>query len=210
MIWQSHTHNSIHGRCMKAPAILGLCIMLLSLHSMSCHQNAAANLDSASCELSNNDSSLIIDEFRSKFEGGKYLCLISYSNECPVAKNYINTIKSLYSKFGNEVTFCLLDPGVGTKPISGMEKTGFSDPTLVICKRYNIQVYPQVVLVNCLERKILYAGKIDDRAVALGTVKIKAEHHYLKDALEQLISTGCVKVHSNQAVGCFVGDLALN
>lgn len=155
------------------------------------------------------DTSFIVDEFRSRFENRNYLCLISYSNECPIAKNYIQTIKELHKQYGDTVKFCLLDPGVGSKSIMGMEDCYFNDAPLVICNRYNIRVYPQAVLVNCLTRKILYSGKIDDRAVDVGVVKTLAQHHFLADALSQLCSKGVVTVKSNEPVGCFVGDLGL-
>ena len=50
---------------------------------------------SKKCCSPNEDSLLICDEFRSKFESKKYLCVISYSNECPIAKAYIKTIQNL-------------------------------------------------------------------------------------------------------------------
>lgn len=200
--------NKIPKRCFcRKCNLLGVCIIAFSSLWMSCSQNP--NSTNVSHQKVIEDSSLIIDEFRSKYESQEYLCLISYSNECPIAKNYIKTIKTLFQAYGKQVAFCLLDPGVGSKPISGMEEILFRDHSLLICKRYNIQVYPQAVLVNCLDRKVLYTGKIDDRAIALGEVKSSAEKHYLQDALKQLVTTGRVAVESNQAVGCFVGDLTL-
>ena len=161
-----------------------------------------------SIDSGENDSSLILDEFRSRFESLRYLCLISYSNECPIAKNYIKTLKDLYLAYGDHVVFCLLDPGTGSKTIRGMESCYFNDHTGIICRRYNISVYPQAVLVDCPARKMLYQGKIDDRAISLGVVKKAAQQHYLKDAIEQLLKTGQVSVKNTQAVGCFVQDFS--
>jgi hypothetical protein len=179
-------------------------VMILALGGSTCTQapenNNVTKLD---------NSSLIIDEFRNKFENQQYLCLISYSSECPIAKTYIQTIKELHKQYGDSIRFCLLDPGVGSKSITGMEDCYFNDASLVICTRYNIRVYPQAVLVNCLTRKILYSGKIDDRAVDVGVVKTVAQHHFLTYALSQLCSKGVVTVKSNEPVGCFVGDFGL-
>ena len=183
----------------------GLILLGLVCLQISCVNQGGdaqeANVDS--------DSSLIIDEFRSKFESGQYLCVISYSSECPIAKSYIKTIQSLHERYKDRVTFCLLNPGVGGKSISGLQDCVFHDPQLFICNRYGIKVYPQVVLVNCLTRKVMYAGKIDDRAVSLGVVKSQATIPYLEMALSQLVEKGVVHVQSNEAIGCFVGDIGL-
>lgn len=185
----------------------GLGLILLGL---VCLQISCVNRGSDANEVATeSDSSLIIDEFRSKFESGQYLCVISYSSECPIAKSYIKTIQSLHERYKDRVTFCLLNPGVGGKSISGLQDCVFHDPQLFICNRYGIKVYPQVVLVNCLTRKVMYAGKIDDRAVSLGVVKSKARIPYLEMALSQLVEKGVVNVQSNEAIGCFVGDIGL-
>lgn len=157
------------------------------------------------CCNSSQDSLLICDEFRSKFESKKILCVISYSNECPMAKAYIKTIQKLFHQFGDTVQFCILDPGVGSRPISGMEDLLFRDNLGVICGRFGISVYPQAVVINCLTRAKIYSGKIDDRAMSLGVVSQVATKNYLFDVLSNLILEKPNNVASNQPVGCFVG-----
>lgn len=157
------------------------------------------------CYSPNEDSLLICDEFRSKFESKKYLCVISYSNECPIAKSYIKTIQNLVKQFGNTIQFCLLDPGVGSRSISGMEDLLFHDNLGVICGRFGIKVYPQAVVMNCLTRSKIYTGKIDDRAVSLGIVSKVATKNYLFDVLANLIIEKPNTVVSNEPIGCFVG-----
>lgn len=186
--------------------------ILSFLGFMSCNQSKLSEAETVDARnrtklLAN--QSAITDDFKFKFETRKYLCLISYSNECSVSKSYIHTIQSLYGMFGDTVAFCLLNPGLESKPITGMENCVFNDQQLAICRRYNVKVYPQVVLVNCAQRKVLYSGKIDDRAVELGAVRIAAKNHYLKDALAQLVEKGSVDIQNNEAVGCFVDDFGL-
>jgi hypothetical protein len=151
------------------------------------------------------DSLLICDEFRSRFESKHYLCIISYSNECPMAKSYIKTIQNMVSRFGDTIQFCLLDPGVGSKSIGGLESLMFHDHLGLICKRFNIQVYPQAVVYDCLNREILYSGKIDDRAQKLGVVSKFAKNNYLLDVLNNVILKEPIKTTSNEAIGCFIG-----
>ena len=151
------------------------------------------------------DSLLIYDEFRSVFESGRFLCVISYSNECPIAKSYIRTIKDLVRDYGDTIQFCLLDPGVGTRSISGLESLLFHDPTGVICRRFHIKVYPQAVVYNCLTREIIYSGKIDDRVVSLGVISARATKNYLSDVLANVRLGKSNDVVSNEAIGCFVG-----
>ena len=157
------------------------------------------------CYSPNEDSLLICDEFRSKFESKKYLCVISYSNECPIAKSYIKTIQNLVKQFGDSIQFCLLDPGVGSRSISGMEDLLFHDNLGVICGRFGVKVYPQAVVMNCLTRSKIYTGKIDDRAVSLGIVSKVATKNYLFDVLANLIIEKPNTVVSNEPIGCFVG-----
>ena len=157
------------------------------------------------CYSPNEDSLLICDEFRSKFETKKYLCVISYSNECPIAKSYIKTIQNLVNQFGDTIQFCLLDPGVGSRSISGMEDLLFHDNLGVICGRFGVKVYPQAVVMNCLTRSKIYTGKIDDRAVSLGIVSKVATKNYLFDVLANLILGKPNTVVSNEPIGCFVG-----
>ena len=151
------------------------------------------------------DSLLFYDEFRSKFESKQYLCIISYSNECPIAKSYIKTIQNMVSRFGDTIQFCLLDPGVGSKSIGGLESLMFHDHLGLMCKRFNIQVYPQAVVYDCLNREILYSGKIDDRAQKLGVVSKFAKNNYLLDVLNNVILKEPIKTTSNEAIGCFIG-----
>lgn len=193
------------------PLLGVVCVMAVALLTNCVGEGSDEGPINAEAESrEQNDSSLIVDEFRSRFESEKYLCLIAYSSECPVAKNYIKTIKDLYEDYGKQVTFCLLDPGVGTKSISGMNGLLFRDPTHIICKRYGLTVYPEVVLANCLTREILYQGKIDDRAVSLGVVKHHAQNNYLSEAIAQLLEDGEVRVKNTQAVGCFIGGNQAN
>lgn len=173
---------------------------LLKVQSLDGHVHA-----SNECCIPIEDSLLICDEFRSRFESNKYLCVISYSNECPIAKAYIKTIQNLVKQFGDTVQFCLLDPGVGSRPINGLDDLIFHDNYGVICGRFGITVYPQVVVMNCLTRSKIYSGKIDDRAVSLGVVSTVATKNYLFDVLTNLILEKPNTVASHEAVGCFVG-----
>lgn len=173
---------------------------LLRVQSAHVHDNA-----SNECCSPRKDSLLICDEFRSKFESKKYLCVISYSNECPISKAYIKTIQNLVKQFGDTIQFCLLDPGVGSRPIAGMENLLFHDNLGVICGRFGIKVYPQAVVMNCLTRSKIYSGKIDDRAVSLGVVAKVATKNYLFDVLANLIHEKPNTVASNEPIGCFVG-----
>lgn len=200
-------HNLNPGLLVCVLLSVGLLIPCLTSSCLgkSSKDQPSVNQSMDSCE---NDSSLIIDEFRSRFESSKYLCLISYSNECPVAKNYIKTLKDLYLSYGDRIVFCLLDPGTGSKTIRGMESCYFNDHTGIICRRYHISVYPQAVLVDCPAREMLYQGKIDDRAISLGVVTKAAQQHYLRDAIKQLLKTGQVSVKNTHAVGCFVQDFS--
>jgi len=193
-----------------------LLFVLCSVGFMACTDSVSTKVEnhyrdvdlhtrSKDCVSKKEDSLLIYDEFRSKFESKHYLCIISYSNECPIAKSYIQTIQNMVSRFGDTIQFCLLDPGVGSKSIGGLESLMFHDQWGLMCKRFNIQVYPQAVVYDCLNREILYSGKIDDRAQKLGVVSKFAKNNYLLDVLNNVILKEPIKTTSNEAIGCFIG-----
>ena len=181
----------------------------------ACSSNASntqIQLTAQSCNDTNSvmDSLLICDEFSSKFENKKFLCLISYSSECSIAKNYIATIKKLVNRFGTDVQFCLIDPGLGSKRITGLESLFFNDNWGFICHKFGITVYPQAVVFDCLNRCNIYSGKIDDRAVSLGVIKREAIENYLEYALSDVIIGKSKTIPSNEAIGCFIGPFERN
>jgi len=102
MNWHPNINKIPKGYFCRKCNLLWVCIIAFSSLWMSCSQNP--NSTNVSHQKVIEDSSLIIDEFRSKFESQEYLCLISYSNECPIAKNYIKTIKTLFQAYGKQVT----------------------------------------------------------------------------------------------------------
>lgn len=169
--------------------VIGLVFACCTLCLLSCNPNTSQSNQEA---------------FNARFTTRKYLCLISYSNECPVSKAYIKTISELYKDFGDTVQFCLLDPGVGSRPITGMEHLVYRDDDKQICERYNVEVYPQAVVYNTFAGKKLYSGKIDDRAVKLGEIAKVATKNYLRDVLLAVSEGEPVSVPSNQAIGCFI------
>lgn len=181
------------------------CTDSVSTKVESHHKEVDLHTRSKDCISKKEYSLLICDEFRSRFESKQYLCIISYSNECPMSKSYIKTIQNMVTRFGGTIQFCLLDPGVGSKSIGGLESLMFHDQWGLICERFNIRVYPQAVVYDCLNREVLYSGKIDDRAQKLGVVSRLAKKNYLLDVLNNVMLKEPIKTTSNEAIGCFVG-----
>jgi hypothetical protein len=181
------------------------CTNSVSTQGENRHEVDIRQSQSKDCINKKEDSLLICDEFRSRFESKQHLCVISYSNECPIAKSYIKTIQNMVKRFGDTIQFCLLDPGVGSKSIGGLESLLFHDHLGLICKRFNIRVYPQAVVYDCLNREVLYSGKIDDRAQKLGVVSRFAKKNHLLDVLNNVMLNEPIKTASNEAIGCFIG-----
>jgi hypothetical protein len=91
------------------------CTNSVSTQGENRHEVDIRQSQSKDCINKKEDSLFICDEFRSRFESKQHLCIISYSNECPIAKSYIKTIQNMVKRFGDTIQFCLLDPGVGSK-----------------------------------------------------------------------------------------------
>jgi hypothetical protein len=71
------------------------------------------------------------------------------------------------------------------------------------CKKLELKVYPEVVVLSQSGQKI-YQGKIDDRAVETGVSRARAKAEYLKDAINAIKKGVKPSVNQTQAVGCYI------
>ena len=70
----------------------------------------------------------------------------------------------------------------------------------------NVHITPEVVIISSVG-KMLYQGRIDDRYVALGKSRVKAQHNDLLDALTNISEGKKVKKISTKVIGCYIPTL---
>lgn len=64
-------------------------------------------------------------------------------------------------------------------------------------------ITPEVFLYDS-KAVLLYKGAIDDWAISLGKKKRQADHHYLRDAINNFLQHKEVSPSETKAVGCFI------
>jgi peroxiredoxin len=69
---------------------------------------------------------------------------------------------------------------------------------------YDVQVTPEVVMINLKTKEILYRGLIDNSYVAIGKRRQVVNEHYLLDALEATLNQQEIQVKQTTPVGCFI------
>lgn len=78
------------------------------------------------------------------------------------------------------------------------------DENLVLTERFGATVTPQVFVVDENNGNVLYSGMINNGYVRTGKRRNVVTEHYLRDALDAIISGLPVSIPSVQPIGCFI------
>lgn len=137
----------------------------------------------------------------------KHVVLFVLGTDCPITQKYVPTIKKLKQQFGG-VTFAGIFPkqftsGELARFIKEYELTipCFIDPDMQIIKLLGASVTPEVFLINS-NRRIVYAGAIDNWFFSLGKYRTNITKHYLRDAIAALSDGREIKLPRTEAIGC--------
>ncbi len=178
------------------------------------------------CSFTFSDKSNIISNFKLKsattnkwvslsdYEDAKGFIVVFICNKCPMAKFYsqrLNQMDAKYKKMGVPlVAINSMDTlAYGDESFKQMQKKVFKeqlhfpylqDKKQQIAKQFNATHTPQAFVIWKIKGKYIlnYEGAIDDNA---GEPE-KAEHHYLTDAVEQLVQGKKVTVTKSESFGC--------
>ena len=136
--------------------------------------------------------------------------LVFSANRCPVAQAYEARAQRLAADYApRKVAWVTLS--VSQHPADSFEKMMarvherkwpipyLHDPSQALGRAYGVTNTPQVFLLD-RDRKIVYMGTIDDRWQKAEEV----ETHYLRDALDAVLTGKPVPVKETRAVGCEV------
>ena len=178
------------------------------------------------CSFTFSDKSKIISNFKLKsattnkwvslsdYEDAKGFIVVFICNKCPMAKFYsqrLNQMDAKYKKMGVPlVAINSMDTlAYGDESFKQMQKKVFKeqlhfpylqDKKQHIAKQFNATHTPQAFVIWKIKGKYIlnYEGAIDDNA---GEPE-KAEHHYLTDAVDQLVQGKKVTVSKSESFGC--------
>lgn len=139
--------------------------------------------------------------------------IVFLSPECPLCKNYSLVLNNLYKKFKDTIQIVGVVPG---KAYTSNEIQQFvtdynvSFPTWIDSQKelsfyLKATITPEVVLID-KTGKLIYRGAIDDWVEELGQKKIKAEQHYLENAIIQYLQNKVIQIKQTRPIGCMINE----
>ena len=175
------------------------------------HQPAATQATSAS-------------GFLSKFESvagtatnadSRYLVCLFTRTDCPVSNSYAPEVRRIYEKFSPRgVSFYLVypDPDESAQVIEKHLKEysypfgALRDPKHELVKLAGAKITPEAAVFDT-GGKLLYRGRIDDRYVDFGKMRLAPTVKDLESALDAILDGKPAPAAGGPAVGCFIADV---
>jgi alkyl hydroperoxide reductase subunit AhpC len=151
----------------------------------------------------------------SDYTNAKGFVVVFLSNKCPMAKFYSKRLNQINEKYQNKGVYVLAINAMDTlayaeESFDKMKKKtkleSFSFPYLqdkkqTVAKQFKAENTPQSFIIwknNEGQLTIKYQGAIDDNA---GEPE-KAQHHFLTDAIDELLQGKKVTVPRSESFGC--------
>jgi hypothetical protein len=147
--------------------------------------------------------------------GRRATVLIFITNDCPIANAYAPEIERIYRGYAPRrigMYLVYVDASLGAVGARAHRKAyGYTCPALLdpnhrLVAAAHARVTPEAALFSPAGR-LLYHGRIDDRAVALGRVRPAPTRRDLRDALDALLAGRQIVEPNTEAVGCSIPDL---
>jgi hypothetical protein len=138
-------------------------------------------------------------------------------SDCPIANRYAPELRRLQGRFGpSGVSFFVVyvDPSESVEAIRrhredyGQPGSPLRDPEHALVKEAHAHVTPEAAVFAPGPRgpRLVYHGRIDDRAVDFGRERPAATTHDLEDALAAVLAGRPVPRETAPAVGCLISD----
>ena len=141
--------------------------------------------------------------------------LIFITTDCPIANACAPEIERIYRAYApKQIGFYLVyvDASQTAKAVrKHHDEYGYTCPAVLdsehkLVNRAQALVTPEAAIF-APDGRLLYHGRIDDRAVAFGQVRSHPTSHDLRDVLDAYLQRKPIPVSSTKAVGCFISDL---
>lgn len=141
------------------------------------------------------------------------IVLIFISTDCPIANTYHPLLKELEREFrDNGIEFYLVHSTAGITAADARRHADDFDLTIPVildgdqslARRVEAKVTPEAIVLQRGGDEAVYRGKIDDLYEGYGKKRRTANKHYLKDALDQILTGKEISVSSTKPIGCYI------
>ena len=145
-------------------------------------------------------------------DANRWVVYTFLSPECPLSENYTKVLNRLDSTYDQQAdlyyvfsgTYYALDEIKAFYRRYGLEKDNvLLDPDYQLAHYFDASITPEAFLSDPVG-KIYYRGAIDNWAITLGRQRQVVDKHYLKDAIDAVLSGNEVKIKESKAVGCLL------
>ena len=147
--------------------------------------------------------------------GSRAVVLFFAASDCPVSNRYIPEMQRLTKEFearGVRVWFVYPNPGDNARAVRAHDTEYAIDvPTALdtaqtLAKMAHVTVTPEVAVFVPEGAALheVYRGRVDDRYIAFGSERPRAQHHDLEDALRAVLSGQPVPPPGGPPVGCSI------
>ncbi len=146
------------------------------------------------------------------FSDAKAVVFRVQGNGCPIVRNALPRFRELRDAYSAQgVEFMMINSNLQDNRTSiarEAEEFRFDIPVWVdesqnVGELLGLIRTGEVFVVDPKTWKIAYHGAVDDR-LTYENQKAAAEHHYLKDALDDLVNGRPVRLSSTEALGCLI------
>jgi len=142
--------------------------------------------------------------------GQKATVLFFLTTECPIGNRYAPEISRIVRDYEAQGITCHAVYAHETSAeITGYQREyklslrALLDPELKLAKLTGATVTPEVCVLSP-DGEILYRGRIDDRAVKFGTIRLEPRVRDLRLALDAVLAGKPVAEKFTQAIGCYI------
>lgn len=134
--------------------------------------------------------------------------------DCPISNRYAPELNRLHAEYtGRGVRLWLVYPGPEDPAVLrahyreyGLSAPALRDPEYRLVDRAGITIAPEAA-VFATDRRLVYRGRIDDRAVSLTVWRPVPRIHDLAVALDQVLAGTARTLVTTQPVGCYIKPL---
>ena len=146
------------------------------------------------------------------YSDAKAIVVLIQGNGCPIVRNALPRFKALRDEYASRgVAFLMLNSNLqDNRRTVSLEAEEFDydipvliDDTQIIGESLGLVRTGEVFVVDPQTWSISYNGALDDRLV-YENQKEKAKHHYLQDALDDMLDGRDVQVASTDTLGCLI------
>lgn len=145
---------------------------------------------------------------------GKAVVFVFASYDCPISNRYAPDVGRLYERFAQHAQFWLVYPDPTIAPAMlhqhGVEYAypfgALRDLKHELVALTGVKVTPEVAVFDS-SRRLMYRGRIDDRVVEFGKVRVVPTRRDLEDVLQRMVAGERIVPSTTDAVGCYIPPL---